>query len=243
MSVFISFMPSVGLSDSPPLSNVMPLPTSTTCCVPLFRLVIAEFDQARRADRPRPDRDQAAEPVRGQLVFLPHPGREPTASGHRHRLIRQPGRGLAPGWHVGEVTGECHRACHGPGRREHVRMPVRPVRPGHQQAHLAGAVSAAAALLRACENRYEPRSRPTMNACIASAGFPNTAEVTRARPGATRRPTAAPALRHAAGDSSPSPRKRNGPGPPCGPITTRRDHPPCRSPRNAAITSAAGAPR
>ena len=31
MSVFISFMPSVGLSDSPPLSNVMPLPTSTTC--------------------------------------------------------------------------------------------------------------------------------------------------------------------------------------------------------------------
>ena len=31
MSVFICFMPSAGLSDSPPLSNVMPLPTSTMC--------------------------------------------------------------------------------------------------------------------------------------------------------------------------------------------------------------------
>ncbi len=31
MSVFISCMPSLGLSDSPPLSKVMPLPTSTTC--------------------------------------------------------------------------------------------------------------------------------------------------------------------------------------------------------------------
>ncbi len=31
MSVFISFMPSAGLSDSPPLSNVMPLPASTMC--------------------------------------------------------------------------------------------------------------------------------------------------------------------------------------------------------------------
>jgi len=30
MSVFMSFMPSAGLSESPPLSNVMPLPTSTT---------------------------------------------------------------------------------------------------------------------------------------------------------------------------------------------------------------------
>jgi hypothetical protein len=31
MSVFISFMPSLGFSDSPPLSKVMPLPISTTC--------------------------------------------------------------------------------------------------------------------------------------------------------------------------------------------------------------------
>ena len=31
MSVFISFMLSLGFSDRPPLSNVMPLPTSTTC--------------------------------------------------------------------------------------------------------------------------------------------------------------------------------------------------------------------
>ena len=31
MSVFISFMLSLGFSDRPPLSNVMPLPISTTC--------------------------------------------------------------------------------------------------------------------------------------------------------------------------------------------------------------------
>ena len=30
MSVFMAFMPSFGLSESPPLSNVMPLPTRTT---------------------------------------------------------------------------------------------------------------------------------------------------------------------------------------------------------------------
>ncbi len=31
MSVFMVFMPSFGFSESPPLSKVMPLPTSTTC--------------------------------------------------------------------------------------------------------------------------------------------------------------------------------------------------------------------
>ena len=31
MSVFISFIPSLGFRDSPPLSNVIPLPTRTTC--------------------------------------------------------------------------------------------------------------------------------------------------------------------------------------------------------------------
>ena len=31
MSVFMVFMPAVGLSDRPPESKVMPLPTSTTC--------------------------------------------------------------------------------------------------------------------------------------------------------------------------------------------------------------------
>ncbi len=30
MSIFMSFMPSLGLSDSPPESKVMPLPTSAT---------------------------------------------------------------------------------------------------------------------------------------------------------------------------------------------------------------------
>lgn len=82
-----------------------------------------------------------------------------------------------------------------------------------------------------------------MNACTASAGFPCTAEVIRVRPGATRRPAAAPALRIAAGDSSPSPRKRNGPGPPPGPITTLVRSPALPPASQRAITSAAGAPR
>jgi hypothetical protein len=35
MSVFMATMPSFGLSDSPPLSNVMPLPTRTVWpCAP-----------------------------------------------------------------------------------------------------------------------------------------------------------------------------------------------------------------
>ena len=31
MSVFIAIMPALGFNESPPESNVMPLPTSTTC--------------------------------------------------------------------------------------------------------------------------------------------------------------------------------------------------------------------
>ena len=82
-----------------------------------------------------------------------------------------------------------------------------------------------------------------MNACTASADRPSRAEVISVRPGAARRPTAAPALRIAAGDPSPRPRKRNGPGPPPAPITAlvRSPAPPVASQR--AITSAAGAPR
>ena len=49
------------------------------------------------------------------------------------RLVRQPGRGLARGRRVREVAGERHRARHGPGRRDGVRVPIRP---GHQQPHL-----------------------------------------------------------------------------------------------------------
>jgi hypothetical protein len=34
MSVFISRMPALGLIEMPPVSNVMPLPTSTGCAAP-----------------------------------------------------------------------------------------------------------------------------------------------------------------------------------------------------------------
>ena len=82
-----------------------------------------------------------------------------------------------------------------------------------------------------------------MNACTASAGLPSRAEVTSVCPGAARRPTAAPALRIAAGDPSPSPRKRNGPRTPPAPITALVRSPARPVASQRAITSAAGAPR
>ena len=132
MSVFICTMPSGGLSDSPPLSNVMPLPTSTMCSCAPAGAYPSSISRGGEADPVH--RDEAAEPLRGELIGVPHPGREPGPGGHRHRLVRQPGRGLARGRRVREVTGERHRAGHGPGRRDGVRVPVRPVK---QQPHLA----------------------------------------------------------------------------------------------------------
>ena len=74
MSHFISIIDSAGLIDSPPESNVMPLPTSATRVdrvglgqLVLDRLVdrrggvVGQLQQARRLHRALVDRDHAAE--------------------------------------------------------------------------------------------------------------------------------------------------------------------------------------
>ena len=79
MSVFIGTIDSRGLSESPPVSNVMPLPTSTTCGRRRVgpRGLVGELDQPRRPRRPRADGEQPAEPFGPQRLLVADPDLEP----------------------------------------------------------------------------------------------------------------------------------------------------------------------
>ena len=126
MSVFICFMPSAGLRDSPPLSKVMPLPIEDD--VPVRRRAGCSRSSIRRgglAD-PDPTASRPPNPSPGQFGRFPHPGRQPAVRGHRHRLAGQPGRVLPRGRHVGEIPGERDRRGHRAGRRQLI-LPVRRV--------------------------------------------------------------------------------------------------------------------
>ena len=60
MSNFISSISAAGLSEMPPVSKVMPLPTSTTGASPLARAVVAQHDEAQRLGRALRHRQERA---------------------------------------------------------------------------------------------------------------------------------------------------------------------------------------
>ena len=84
----------VGLSEMPPVSKVMPLPTSTTCGSRRprrrsGRRHVRQLDQPRRAHRALPDREEAAEALGGQLSARRGPvTRQPALAGDATRLGR-----------------------------------------------------------------------------------------------------------------------------------------------------------
>ena len=95
MSRFIGIMLSLGLIESPPVSNVMPLPTSTTCgalATPLSRGVV-ESDEPRRVGGALADPDDAAEAFRGELALVPHRRPSARAAWRRRRPARPAMRG------------------------------------------------------------------------------------------------------------------------------------------------------
>jgi hypothetical protein len=95
MSVFIPSMPSTGLTCRPPVSNVMPLPTSTTRGISAVAPAGTWSSWTRRggvAD-PRPHGDQAAEPLPRELALVPDPHVEVALLRHGPGLPGQPGRG------------------------------------------------------------------------------------------------------------------------------------------------------
>ena len=116
MSDFICFIPSLGFRDSPPLSNVIPLPARTMCASALVRR-IRQLDQAWRVRRTGPDGDDAAESGRGQLRLVPDPDGEAGTPRGGCRLVRQPPGGLHVRRHVDQVAGQGH------GVRDHGGRP------------------------------------------------------------------------------------------------------------------------
>ena len=70
MSYFMPTMPVGGFSERPPVSKVMPLPTSARCCA--RRPAIGDLDEPRRPRRSLADPEDAAEPIRGELMLVPH---------------------------------------------------------------------------------------------------------------------------------------------------------------------------
>ena len=73
MSRFIVDIASAGLMDRPPVSKVMPLPTSTTVGVrrPASAGRVVEADQPGRRGRGLADADDAAEALGGELLLVP----------------------------------------------------------------------------------------------------------------------------------------------------------------------------
>ena len=69
MSDFIVSMPAGGLSDRPPESNVMPLPTNARWPFGAARRVL-DLDQPRRAGRALADADDAAVAALGQRLLV-----------------------------------------------------------------------------------------------------------------------------------------------------------------------------
>ena len=104
MSRFIVDIASPGLIVSPPVSKVMPLPTSTTVGVPraAFGGVVVEPDQARRRGRGLADADDAAEALVGELALVPDPDVEAVCGGQLFGLLGEPGGVLQVGRHRGQ---------------------------------------------------------------------------------------------------------------------------------------------
>ena len=104
MSRFIDSMPSGGLMSRPPVSKVMPLPTSTTVGVDLSAPTrrVVEADQPGRRRGGRADGEHAAEAFLGEPLLVPDRDLEAGRGGELLGLLGQPGGRLEVGRHRGE---------------------------------------------------------------------------------------------------------------------------------------------
>ena len=120
MSDVMWSMFAAGLIEMPPVSNVMPLPTSATCARGDGATRPAQPHQPRLARRALPHPEHAAEPGLGERGVVEHLDLEPRGLGQLagargERLgVEVVGRG------VDEVTGGAHRLADRGGRAEHL---------------------------------------------------------------------------------------------------------------------------
>ena len=203
-SRFMVIMPSRGLSQSPPVSNVMPLPTSTTCgCARAAARRVPQLDQPRRPGRAATHAEDALEAVGGQRLLVPDPApRAPPRRRGRWRGRRATAGDLS---RDGQVA--TSRAAH-PARP--TTSPRRIASPWpstpHSTTRPTGGRSGPA-VRQVSVN--EASSSPSTKACThAPASAPSAAAgtlvATAVRPRASRA-RAAPALRRSPGVASPTP--------------------------------------
>ena len=92
MSRFIVTIDWPGLMESPPLSKVMPLPTSTTwrALRRALRRLVVDLHEPRRGGGTLADADDAAEPTLGELLLVEHRGLQAGRLGGGDGLLGQP---------------------------------------------------------------------------------------------------------------------------------------------------------
>ena len=95
MSVFMPTIDAVGFSESPPESNVMPLPTSARCTDAPAGAHSRRTSRGPRLD-PLPDAEDAAESVGLELGLVPDLARDPGARRPPHRDAPRSSQGRAP---------------------------------------------------------------------------------------------------------------------------------------------------
>ena len=172
MSRFMFIIASAGLIDSPPVSKVMPLPTSTTCGVRREARVgrVVELHQPGRVGRGLADAGEAAEAPGAQLLLVPHAQGQALVVGHLGGPVGQPDRGLLVGGHQRQRAG----GPAGVGRGQPLaRAPPR-ARPGApaRRARPAAGASGVAGLEVVAERRPSttPSTKARSPASSASAG-------------------------------------------------------------------------
>ena len=116
MSVFMPSIPSTGFTCRPPVSKVMPLPTSTTRGVAAVAPAGSWSRRTSRAAWPSPDRRRGCRrSPRGAGALVPDPDVEAGAPGDGAGLARHPGGVLGVRRGVRQAAGE--QLGPGPGHR------------------------------------------------------------------------------------------------------------------------------
>ena len=203
MSRFIVTIEAAGLIERPPLSKVIPLPTSTTCGADraLRGRLVGQLDEPRRRRSGLSDADDAAETLVGQLLLVEHAGRQPGPLRGLDGLVGQPRRGLDVGRHARQQPGPPARPAAATARSSRAAAPRRPpsarARP-HRPAGPSGPS-------RCSEKPKEPRIAPSVNAAIASRSPTAATEEATESAFVVRRARVAPARRRSVGVPAPTP--------------------------------------
>ena len=208
MSVFIAIIPSDGLSEMPPVSNVMPLPTRTTCGSRSPREVLGAYvSSTSRGGRTEPMPTARIPPKPWAASSASSRTRTVTPCGvRRDGLVREPRGRLGGRRGVGQLAGEVHGLCGDLSAADGFGAALvdeqGDVQPRKVRSHPAEGVGRERQAF--AEGPYPVRRRAPQTGDGADTRPPSTARRSR-----SARPTEAPARRSAPTLASPEPTSRS----------------------------------